>query len=269
MLGDPDTDANDINSVLVRDPALAATILRIANSSYYSLRSKVTNLNLALSVLGFRSVRNIVLTAASTGVFGRKSRTPHFDSRAFTTHSIAVAATCRFLARFSRDTSPDLAFSVGLLHDIGKLAMDQCMPEAYSAAVERARDLHAPITLAETAIWGCDHAAVGAMLARKWGLPNEICEAIAYHHDMQGTPCRKLTASCFMADYVSAVKSLTTPDRFTPAVLDRDAWSFLRLDSRVLPDLLAILDQEIQDASLMLKGTGPDSPHNALPPFDL
>jgi putative nucleotidyltransferase with HDIG domain len=271
MLGDPDIEVDAINRTLSRDPELSAAVLRIANSPYYALRNKVTGLHLVLSILGHRAVRNIVLTAATATVFARKNRTPQFDSHAFTAHSLAVAATCRFLARFSRDTSPDMAFSVGLLHDIGKLTMDQCLPEEYTASVERARELHVPIQVAERAVWGCDHAAVGALIARKWGLSKDFCDAIAYHHDMKNTPCPKLTASCCMADYVAAVKSLTTPDRFTPPEMDRDAWSHLRLDSRILPDLLAILDPEIEQASQMFHATStPDvPPHNALPPFDL
>ena len=251
LLSDPNTENDDINCTMARDPALTATVLRIVNSSYYGLRHKVASLLLALNILGFRTVKNIVLTAAAAGVFNHRNKTPQFSPQAFAKHSIAAAAICRFLAKFSRDIPPDLAFSVGLLHDIGKLAMDQTFPDEYSRSVKLAQNLGMPIHKAEEQVWGCNHAAVGAFLARRWKLPEELCEGIASHHDLAGAANRKLIACCYMADYVCAVKSLTTPDRFLPAELDRDAWTHLRLDSRVLPDLLAILDQEIREASLM------------------
>jgi putative nucleotidyltransferase with HDIG domain len=258
LLSDPETEIDDISKTMARDPALTATVLRIVNSSYYGLRNKVAGLPLALSILGYRTVENIVLTAAAAGVFRRKNVTPQFSPQAFAKHSIAAAAVCRFLARFSKDLAPDLAFSVGLLHDIGKLAMDQCFPAEYTMAVERARSLSIAIHKAEEQVWGCNHATVGCILARHWKLPDELCESIAHHHDLAGAPNRKRIACCYMADYVCAVKSLSTPDRFTPAELDREAWNLLRLDPRVLPDLLGILDQEIQEASLMFSAASAD-----------
>ncbi len=259
MLGDPETETEEINRVMARDPALTATILRVANSSYYGLRHKVAGLPLALSILGYRTVRNIVLTAAAAGVFKRKNKTPQFSPQAFVKHSIASAAVCRFLAKFSKDIPPDLAFSAGLLHDIGKLVMDQCFPEEYTRAVAMARSEGIATHKAEEQAWGCDHAKVGSMLARHWTLPEELCDAIEWHHNISATPNRNLTACCYMADYVCTVKSLTTPDRVKPAELDRDAWSHLKLDPRIMPDLLTILDQEIQEATTMFSAALADT----------
>jgi len=256
LLNDPQSSVGDINQVMMQDPSLAATILRIVNSSYYGLRHHVSSLSHALSLLGYRAVKNVVLTAAASGLFRKRKRTPCFDPQAFSLHSIASAATCRYLADYSGVVDPETAYSFGLLHDIGKLAMDQCFSKDYFDAVMQSRRQHRPSYETEKEVCGHTHAEVGEVLVTMWKLPQPLCSAIGRHHDARGVDSDELIAIAQVADYVCAVRDYTSFDYFVRPELNEAAWKRLSMQGDVLPNLFSALDEHIQQARDMFFATG-------------
>jgi putative nucleotidyltransferase with HDIG domain len=178
--GDDRISSDDIVAKLSRDPALTAKTLRMANSSFYGMARQIGSVPDALTILGMRTVRTVVLAAGVTGSFQVPEYTG-FDFKAFWRHAIGGALCAQALAPHVRMDS-DVAFTVGLLHDIGSIALACSFPEEYADVLEYMRQGDCLLIEAEQAILGTDHAAMGARIAEHWHFSPVIVEAIEYHH---------------------------------------------------------------------------------------
>ena len=173
---DVDTIAHHINS----DPAILARLLAAANSAASGLSTHIYSAKQAFLVLGADRVINIILASALT----HRYHTNHagFDARLIWRHSLGVATCARALAEHT-GISPEMAFSAGLLHDIGQLLMFTASPDCYLQALDlRDKDDIALIN-AERTVFGYDHTQAGHALASIWKLPIDICDAIVTHHE--------------------------------------------------------------------------------------
>lgn len=178
-----DADTRQLAEKLSRDQALSAKVLRLANSSFYGLRGKVVSINDAIVVLGLHGVRTLATAAAVTGVFSAKLAASGsiYGMDVFWRHSIAVALFAKALARHKKLNEGN-AFTAGLLHDIGRLALACCFP-AHLAAVEADRVATGDSWLAaERRVLGFNHAEVGALLADYWSFPPLLSQTIGLHH---------------------------------------------------------------------------------------
>lgn len=175
-----DVDTHLLAARITLDQALTAKTLRLANSSFYGLQSKVTTIAQAISVLGFHSIRTLVTACTLTASFA-PPRGGEFDFQAFWRHAIASAVCARVLARRLR-VNPDTAFTAGLLHDLGTLVLATLFPADYARVTAWQRQHDCTASPAEHAIFGIDHADVGAALAAHWKFPRQIQAAVADHH---------------------------------------------------------------------------------------
>lgn len=210
------------------DQALTAKTLRFANSSLYGTGSQVTTLQQAITVLGVRTMRNLITAAAMTGCFP-KGKIQFFDFKGFWRHSIATAICADVLAGL-RQVDQDHAFTAGLLHDIGRLVLVTRFSEQYQEVLvyRAAQDYH--LLTAEQDIMGIDHAAAGRMLARHWHFSDILQQAIGNHHEPDAHPGDTLTAIVHIANAVTHALDLTaTEDDLVPP-LSRQAWDALELD---------------------------------------
>lgn len=172
---DADTIAHHINS----DPAIVARLLAAANSAAFGLPTRIVSTKQAFLVLGVDRIANIIL--ASALAYRYDIRHAGFDARLLWRHSLGVATCARVLAE-QIGTDPELAFTSGLLHDIGQLLMYTVSPSAYIEVIEKRQQENLSITEAERLIYGYDHAEAGTTLANTWKLPSEIVDSIAAHH---------------------------------------------------------------------------------------
>lgn len=196
-----DTQPGQLEQVIGRDQALAARILRVANSPFYGFAGHIGSLRQACVMLGLYAVRNIVVTA---GVIARFPPIPahHFDRLGLWRHAIGTAVAARVLAQH-RAFDPDLAFTAGLLHDIGKLALDAVFPEAFGRVLAYREKNDCLLRDAEEAVLGFDHTEVGERVARHWKLPAGITEAIAKHHSPDVGPASVLVDVVHVADVLA------------------------------------------------------------------
>jgi HD-like signal output (HDOD) protein len=180
MAQDPDASASDVESILSHDPSLTMKVMRVANSSFYGF-GDIKTLKEAVMGLGFPASRSVVL---STSVFESFPGTgqPGFDRAEFWRHSLAVAVASRLLAVNRRFPEIEEAFIAGLIHDIGKIVLDEYASEAWQAVLSHAAEKKILIFEAERVVLGCSHAQVGRWLAGKWKLPAHFSSAIFYHH---------------------------------------------------------------------------------------
>lgn len=163
------------------DQALATRVLRLANSPFYGLQTKVGSLQDAITVLGFRNVRAAVAGIAVLRCFAR-SPCAGFNLDTFQRHGMAAALAARAIARQAQ-LPEELAFSAGLVHDIGVLALLTAFPEPMAEVLAYATRHDCALREAEREVLGIDHASVGDALLRHWHFPEEICLAVLGHHD--------------------------------------------------------------------------------------
>lgn len=176
---DPDLDR--LVREIAHDQALVTRVLRLANSPFYGLQSRVGTLHDAITVLGFRNVRAAVAGVAVMRCFAAP-RYADFDSTAFWNHSTAVALAARAVARIARQPE-ELAFTAGLVHDVGVLALLTAFPDRMAAVLSYGRQHDCFIREAERDVLGLDHAVAGEALLRHWHFPEPICAAVLGHHD--------------------------------------------------------------------------------------
>jgi HD-like signal output (HDOD) protein len=176
-----DLDLHYLAGRIALDQALTAKTLRLANSSFYGMASKVTSIQQAMSVLGTQSVRTMVTACGVIGAMPR-SASVVLDFDAFWRHAIATAVWARTLARHLRQT-PDTAFTAGLLHNIGTLVLATSYPADYMAVTAWRREHpEASVAQAEQAVFGIDHTQAGSALAAHWKFPPAIQDAISRQH---------------------------------------------------------------------------------------
>ena len=178
--GRDDVDVTTLAEKMSRDQALAAKTLRLANSYFYGLPSKVKTVKQAIVVLGFDSARALAVASSIIENFDA-DRCPQVDVASFWRHSIATALCAKILARHAR-IDQDQAFIAGLLHDIGRLVLASSFPEQYAKVLDCCGSEDALLGEVEFKVLGVDHQRAGQMLAEAWKFPPLIQRAIGQHH---------------------------------------------------------------------------------------
>ncbi len=188
---DEDINVADLAKAIGRDPLLTVRILKVVNSPFYGLKGAVSSLPEAVMVLGFSNVRSLALAASLTGAFPLQ---PHgaVDPRRLWMHSFCCAICAQLLA--SRvQVNAETAFTAGLLHDIGRIAMLVLCPAQFEEilAVKAQQDIE--LEAAEEQVLGVSHATFGARLLERWGLPATLVQAVEFHHTPDLEPTSRLT----------------------------------------------------------------------------
>jgi putative nucleotidyltransferase with HDIG domain len=247
-LGHEELSATQYAAKISRDQALAAKTLRLANSSFYGRGRQVHSVAEAIAVLGLRTVRGVVTAAGMAGSFRRH---PGFDHDAFWRHSIGSALCAQALAVELRRDDGDLAFTVGLLHDIGRLALASAFAPAYAEVEQWRRDHDSPDSEAERAVLGLDHAEVGALIARQWNFAPAIADAIGQHHapaavGTTATAELTLTGIAHVADAIAHALGLAgNPDEAVPALV-LPVWAACHLDDAACMRLFARTEAQFE-----------------------
>lgn len=173
--------ANELAAILSSDQALTAKLLRLANSAYYGYSRRIATVRDAVVLLGYREVKSIAMAASIMDLFAARLRGP-FNLDLFWGHSVAVAVVCEALAKETGLAVAEEAFTAGVMHDIGKLVLNQYMPQEYAGVVQMALGQGMPVHQAEQRMLGFTHADVGGRLADRWKFPTTLVAAIGDHH---------------------------------------------------------------------------------------
>ncbi len=186
VINDPDTSVGDIAGILSEDPAMSVKVLKLTNSAFYGLSREVDSVKHAVMIIGLEAVKNLVLSASVLNMFKANDSNKEYHE-GFWRHSLAAAFAARILAkRFKggKFFNPDPAFSLGLIHDIGKIVICSFMTREHQLIVEYKKN-YADISEseAEVAVLGFNHAQLGRQLAITWKLPVRMADGIGYHHN--------------------------------------------------------------------------------------
>jgi putative nucleotidyltransferase with HDIG domain len=205
IVRDENVTLSDVAELVAADSALAARVLQIVNSAFFRLSRKISNIEQAVSYLGFQAIRNLAL---SVQIFSQwlGGACAGLDLNKLQQHDHTVAAAASALT--AKTPLADDAMLAGLLHDIGYWILAQECPDDLSNAVELAVSTEIPLHAAETRIIGASHAEIGAYLLGIWGLPYSVVEAVAHHHH----PARVAHSSFDVLAAIVVGHSLTPTD---------------------------------------------------------
>jgi HD-like signal output (HDOD) protein len=183
MVNNPNVSASEIGKVIGQDPALTARLLRIANSAAFGLAAQVSTVSRAVTVIGNKLIRDLVLATSTINAFeGIPNELVSMEN--FWRHSLLCGLAARILAERRHMKNTETLFIAGMLHDVGQLVIFRKMPkqakEALLLSIEGPEDF--ALHNAERQIFGFDHAQVGAALLRHWNFPPLLVECAEYHH---------------------------------------------------------------------------------------
>ena len=182
MLQDVDSPIEKLMGVIEKDQSMVLKILRLVNSSFYGFKSKISSLRHAITLVGYSTVQNAVVTVAVIDCLKSRNSLNGFDISKFWTHSIRVAVLSRHLAASSSLAEPDSAFTAGLVHDIGKVVLANHFPDVFVNLYETMIRDEITFYAAEKSVDYFPHNRIGSKLARHWLLPEPLERSIRHHH---------------------------------------------------------------------------------------
>ncbi len=213
VIAEPSSSANDLAEILKRDPTLTARILKISNSAYYGSAGTINSLQRAVVVLGFEKIKQMVFTTTVAQNFFAVEAEDDIDRKGLWLHSVGAGTAAELITQEMRIERPDLAYTVALLHDIGKILLALLFPRRYQKIIAMAYEKRCRIILPERKILNVDHAMVGKTLCESWNLPDSISTAILYHHAPMELPrgSQNLAQIVNLADYMARKAGIGDP----------------------------------------------------------
>lgn len=257
ICNDPQTSPVDLNQVISLDPVLMGKVMRLINSAYYSLPNQITSLVRAIIMLGINTVKNLALSTAVLGSLGRAKDFQALNMEGFWRHSISVGVTAKLIAA-RRKIDPKLReeyFIAGLLHDIGKIPLNNKLAKEYVTAVSLTDREHTPLYISEEKMMLVNHAEVGRLIIENWHLGDNLQDVIHYHHSIgeYTGDHRELLLSVAVANLFSNTYELGfSGDRF-PEKLSDEIFAALGIDWEYLEGIEDTVNAEIEKAHVFLK----------------
>lgn len=182
LSGNPKAGVADVARVLVSDQALAARVLKLANSAFYGANRRIATVSDAVVILGMRTTRNLVMASGCQELLESEVAGYGLPRGALLRHSLACASAAQALARRTKYRGTEEAFVAGLLHDIGKVVMNLYLRPQFIQVLLRAASGELSYAAAERAVFSFDHAEAGACLLERWNLPPALVSAVRSHH---------------------------------------------------------------------------------------
>ncbi|HEB58630.1 MAG TPA: HDOD domain-containing protein [Gammaproteobacteria bacterium] len=243
LVESPATSMEQIGDVISQDPGLTARVLRMANSAMYGFRGKVDTVGRALTTIGTKKLRDLVLATSTIEAFdGIPNELVTMED--FWSHSIRCGCAAKILAeKGGRKAAADSLFIAGLLHDIGQLVIFSQLPDASRAILTRAMEdvNETAVSNYEHEVLGFDHAELGAELVAHWHLPELFTNTIRYHHNPEAAEA--LQAECAVVHIANSIAVLaeldsTDIDETDAPPIVSAAWQMAGLDTDITAEVV-------------------------------
>jgi HD-like signal output (HDOD) protein len=243
IMNDPTSSFKALADILEKDQAMATRVLRLSNSAYYGLAGKVTSLQHAAVLLGYKTVGEVVAMATSSKLLGDSLEGYGLNSGDLWKHSLAVAISSRLIAAKGHKELENDAFSAGLIHDAGKIVLNKYVLERRDAFEDYMNDQSKSFLDAEKEILGFDHSEIAAGMCDVWKIPKSLVSAICFHHNPSSTNGNVLAIIVHVADALALMSGIGAGVDGMLYKMDQRAQESLGLNEE---DLRAILDQTVE-----------------------
>ncbi|WP_407306304.1 HDOD domain-containing protein [Desulfosporosinus sp. SB140] len=184
----PTTTVKELETVIGQDPALAAGMLRQANSAYYGYARRISSLQDAIVMLGFQVTQGLAMASAVAPMLKTTLVGYDIDQDGLWKHSMLTAMAAKRLCQYLKLSFGEIAFTTGLLHDIGKLVISVYIQEVNTYLLKKVQEAKFSYVELEEKVIGYNHATVGGFLAKNWNLPDDLVEGISFHHSPLNAP---------------------------------------------------------------------------------
>ena len=214
LLGDNQYPTDELAEVVRVDSGLTADILRVCNSAAFGFRVRAQTVHEAIQRLGLREVYTITSKVVAAPILSAGSHENLLEGVDLWNHSLATAAAASVLAN-AKGFDAEVAFTVGLLHDVGKVRLVQTVGPEYAELIKQSRS-GTPLYALEAQKWRIDHAVIGGQLFKKWLFPDNMRDALLLHHSVMGsTPNLNFAALINLADHLAGAVGFPY-DRLAP-----------------------------------------------------
>lgn len=247
LVNDPHASTGNIGELIKQDPALSVRVLKVANSPFYGLSSTIGTITRAVTVLGTKQIRDLVLSTSAAAVF-KGLPNELVSMRDFWRHSLYCGILAQILVSKGRRIKAESIFIAGLLHDIGQLVIFNRLPglahKVLLLVMESTEELE--VYMAERDIMGIDHMQVGAELIRLWDLPLSLQECVGFHHEPERANNFPIeTAYIHIANALSVMAELHTQDENEVAKINPTCWEITGLSEDCIRPALESAEKEI------------------------
>jgi HD-like signal output (HDOD) protein len=252
LLQNPKTSAEEVGKAITTDQALASKVLRLVNSAFYGFPGRISTITHAIVILGFSTVKNVVLTASIFDAFRSKgNNNDSFNLDKFWLHSIACGAASLSIAKQIGNNEKEECFIAGLIHDIGKLILCQYLPDKFDQVLQHSIRNDQLLYKSEYEILDCTHQEIGGYLTEKWNLPLSLQNAVKYHHNPSPIHDKfVITSIVHCADiFVRALDFGNGGDNLIPSISEK-AWNVVGLNNIDLHTLFDSINDELEKAAI-------------------
>ena len=250
LLEDPNVSASQLANIIKSDQAVSSKVLKLVNSAFYGLSGKVGTICQGIVVLGFNTVRNLILSLSALDLLPKDADLGEFEISDLWKHSLGCAIISRVFAQRIGIKDPEEAFIAGLLHDIGKIITAKLFREEFVTILKTTHKEKKLFLDVEQGVLGTAHDQIGGMLAKNWQLPSTLSESISFHHNGEKTMKHaKLVYTIRLADIVTRGLQIGSGgDRVIPE-MDKTAWDTLKVSYSDIARWVDDLDEEFDKAS--------------------
>ena len=251
LLADPNSAIKNVVTIIESDQAIAAKVLKVANSAYYGMRGKVSTIQHASVLLGSRTLAEIINLIGASSILLGKLPGYGFEAEDLWKHSLAVALCAK---RVAQRKSPQLEYeshTAGLIHDVGKIILDDEIAANRSALDEFMADEQQTFLSAEKHVLGFDHAEITAEVCKKWNIPEAIALAIANHHYPSRAGGDQLSHILHLADYTAVMSGIGYESDELLYTLEEGTMDFLNFQQQDIGDLTLEVMEFVDNLSEM------------------
>ncbi|MGE4520248.1 MAG: HDOD domain-containing protein [Desulfobacteraceae bacterium] len=251
----PETDYKTLSLIIEKDPAICARILKIVNSAFYGMPSKISNIPDAVSVLGFDIVHRIAITISVINTMSEE----RFMDIELLRHLFFTASISRYISMKFKISRPDDAYVAGLLHDIGKLIIHKINNNYFKKIQQTAVEKKIPFSKAEKLLNRFPgHSAIGAFAAKEWKFPVKLIDSIRYHHSFtKKASCVEDLVLLMISNYIDNHKAKILNSGIEVEKIHPEISGFVKKPLQEinywLPELLKSTEEEFRNFSENLK----------------
>ncbi len=238
IMADPKSGFQDLAKILEVDQAIAAKILKMANSSYYGLRGNVTSIQKAAVVLGHKTLGELITMGGISTLLAHRLEGYGLDAGDIWKHGLAVAFGAKIIAERIAPKLANDAFTSGLLHDSGKLILDEYIVERWQSFEEIMSDGQHTFLDAEKTVLELSHPEIASEVCKAWKIPEPLTLAIRYHHHPSQSNGSKLAYIVHVADAIAMMTGLGIGIDGTLYQMEEKAMNFLGLKEEDLADIM-------------------------------
>lgn len=212
LIVDDNSNAKKIADIIETDQAIVTKVLKLANSAYYGMSGKISSIQHASILLGYKTLSEIVTAAGAEAILGRKLPGYGYDAKDLWEHSLAVAVGSKAIAAMKNPAVVNDAYTAGLIHDIGKIILDSCVLERKEEIESFMEKDEKTFLEAETHFFDFHHADIAFEVCKRWKFPESMATAIKSHHQPSKSGSHDLSYILHAADYIARLSGIGYDD---------------------------------------------------------